>query len=95
MVRTAGMNYTCSPHHTIGNRISDMQLRDGTRLSADKTYKVAGWATTGSASSGENIWDLVARYLRDKKTVHLDRIEVPRLKGVKTNPGLADYLGES
>ena len=37
-----------------------MTLDDGTKIDADKTYVVAGWATVGSQSPGEPIWDTVA-----------------------------------
>ena len=54
---------------------------------------VAGWATVGTQAPGEPIWDTVATYLRDVKTVKLDRLDTPRLKNVRGNPGIADYAG--
>jgi sulfur-oxidizing protein SoxB len=93
MVRVGGLDYVCDPNETMGNRITDMQLNDGTRIEADKTYVVAGWATVGSQSPGEPIWDTVATYLRDAKTVKIGRLNTPKLKGVKGNPGIADYPG--
>ncbi len=91
MVRVGGLDYVCDPTQTIGSRISEMQLNDGTKIDADKTYVVAGWATVGSQSPGEPIWETVAEYLRDVKTVKIDRLNSPKLKGVKGNPGIADY----
>ena len=91
MVRVGGLDYVCEPGATMGNRITDMQLNDGTRIEADKQYVVAGWATVGSQSPGEPIWDTVATYLRDIKTVKIGRLNTPKLKGVKGNPGIADY----
>ena len=91
MVRVGGLDYVCDPNQTIGKRITDMQLDDGTKIEADKSYVVAGWATVGSQSPGEPIWDTVATYLRDVKTVKIERLNTPKLKGVKGNPGLADY----
>ncbi len=91
MVRVGGLDYVCDPLETIGNRISDMQLNDGTKIEADKTYVVAGWATVGSQAPGEPIWNTVAKYLRDVKTVKIERLNTPKLKGVAGNPGLADY----
>jgi S-sulfosulfanyl-L-cysteine sulfohydrolase len=91
MVRVGGLDYVCDPNATIGNRITDMQLNDGTKIEADKTYVVAGWATVGSQSPGEPIWDTVATYLRDMKTVKIKKLNTPKLKGVAGNPGLADY----
>ncbi len=91
MVRVGGLDYVCDPLESIGNRISDMQLNDGTKIEADKSYVVAGWATVGSQAPGEPIWETVATYLRDVKTVKIERLNTPKLKGVAGNPGLADY----
>jgi len=38
---------------------------------------------------GEPIWDVVAKYLRDKKFIAPRRLNVPRLEGIAGNPGLA------
>ncbi|MEA3640311.1 MAG: thiosulfohydrolase SoxB [Lamprobacter sp.] len=94
MVRVGGLDYVCDPTAGMGNRITEMQLDDGTKIEADKTYVVAGWATVGSQSPGEPIWETVATYLRDVKTVKLEKLNTPKLKNVKGNPGIADYDGE-
>ncbi len=94
MVRTGGVNYTCEPGAAMGARISEMKLRDGRSIDSEKSYKVAGWATVASQSPGAPVWDLVADYMRDKQTIDLDRFETPVLKGVSTNPGIADYDGD-
>lgn len=91
MVRVGGLNYVCDPAAGIGERIQDMTLDDGTRIDADKSYVVAGWATVGSQSPGEPIWETVATYLRDIKTVKIKRLNTPKLKNVAGNPGIADY----
>jgi sulfur-oxidizing protein SoxB len=91
MVRTGGLNYSCTPKAAMGERIGDLTLASGKAIEADKTYKVAGWATVGSQSDGAPIWEVVADYLRDKKTVQVDKLETPLLKGVAGNPGIADY----
>lgn len=91
MVRVGGLDYVCDPNETIGNRITDMRLNDGTKVEADKKYVVSGWATVGSQSPGAPIWDVVAEYLRDAKTVKIQKLNTPKLKGVAGNPGLADY----
>ncbi len=93
MVRTGGMNYSCTPNAAMGQRIGDMQLANGKPIEAGKTYKVAGWATVGSQSEGAPVWEVVADYLRDKKTVQVNMLETPLLKGVSGNPGIADYAG--
>ncbi len=91
MVRLGGMDYVCDPLQTIGKRISDMTLDDGTKIEADKAYVVAGWATVGSQSPGEPIWDTVATYLRDVKTVKVEKLNTPLLKNATGNPGIAEY----
>ena len=88
MVRVGGLTYACKPAAKIGARISDLRLA-GKPLSADKTYKVAGWASVTEGVSGEPVWDVVARHLRDKKTVRPVRLNRPRLIGVRGNPGIA------
>jgi len=91
MVRVGGLDYVCDPTAAMGERILDMALDDGTKIEPDKTYVVAGWATVGSQSPGEPIWETVATYLRDIKTVKLERLNTPKLKNVAGNPGIADY----
>ncbi|HUW36370.1 MAG TPA: thiosulfohydrolase SoxB [Rhodocyclaceae bacterium] len=88
MVRVAGMSYVCAPNAKMGERIRDMRLH-GKPLEASKTYQVAGWAPVAAGASGEPIWDVVAGYLRDQKTVTPRKLELPRLVGVEHNPGMA------
>jgi sulfur-oxidizing protein SoxB len=91
MVRLGGLDYVCHPAASIGNRILDMRLDDGTKVEANKSYMVSGWATVGSKSPGRPIWEVVADYLRDQKTVRIDKLNTPKLKGVGDNPGIQDY----
>ena len=93
MVRLGGLNYTCDPLAKMGSRISDLTLDSGNMLDSGKHYKVAGWATVGSRSPGPPVWDVVAEYLRDRKTVNVEKINTPKLKNVSNNPGLAAYEG--
>jgi sulfur-oxidizing protein SoxB len=88
MVRVGGMTYACDPNATIGNRIQDMRL-NGKPLEADRKYKVAGWAPVGENASGEPIWEVVARWLRDKKTVTPRQLNMPKLIGMDGNSGTA------
>jgi len=94
MVRVGGLSYSCDPGQEMGKRIEKLSLQDGTPLDADKTYKVAGWATVGSKSPGPPIWDMVAEYLRDRKVIKIDDLETPRLINVAGNKGVADYAGK-
>jgi S-sulfosulfanyl-L-cysteine sulfohydrolase len=89
MVRIGGMDYTCAPAEAMGHRISDMKLNDGRAIEADKTYRVAGWASV-NPQQGKAVGDLLAGYLRQEKTVKVKRSNRVTLKGVAENPGTAD-----
>jgi S-sulfosulfanyl-L-cysteine sulfohydrolase len=91
MVRLGGLDYVCDPTEAIGKRIGDMTLDDGTKIEAEKSYVVAGWATVGAQSPGEPIWETVAKYLRDVKTVKIEKLNTPVLRNVSGNPGVAAY----
>jgi sulfur-oxidizing protein SoxB len=93
MVRSGGLSYRLDPLAAMGRRVSDMTLANGRRMSDSATYKVAGWATVSSQSPGDPVWEVVARYLRAKKSVRIERLESPTLVNVKGNPGIADYRG--
>ncbi len=88
MVRVGGMSYACEPNAKIGARISDMRL-GGKPVQADKVYKVAGWAPVDAGAQGEPIWDVVTRYLRDRRTIPPLELNLPRLIGVDGNGGIA------
>ncbi len=89
MVRLGGLDYVLDVDAEIGQRISGMQLDDGTSIEASKSYKVAGWATVGSQSPGPPVWDVVAEYLRRHETIRIDKLNTPKLKNVAGNPGIA------
>ena len=90
MVRIGGMSYSCAPGARRGARIGDMRIGERP-VEPRKTYKVASWAPVAEdfRDAGEPVWDLLARYLREKKIVRPRKLNVPRLIGVKGNRGLA------
>ena len=88
MVRVGGMTYTCDPAAPNGKRITDMRLA-GKPLDADKRYKVAGWAPVAEGAKGEPVWEVVEKYLKDKKTIKPRAPNLPRLMGMEKNQGLA------
>ena len=91
MVRVGGLTYACDPNAKMGGRISDMTLK-GRPLEASKKYKVAGWAPVSEEArqaGGEPIWDLMAKYLRERKVVKPLALNLPQLKGMQGNPGIA------
>jgi sulfur-oxidizing protein SoxB len=92
MVRVGGMSYQCRPGAAMGQRIQDMRLIDqhgGKPIEAGKKYKVAGWAPVAEGASGEPIWEVVARWLRDKKTIAPRQLNSPKLQGTEGDPGIA------
>jgi S-sulfosulfanyl-L-cysteine sulfohydrolase len=89
MVRIGGMNYACAPNNAAGRRISDMTLDDGRPIEADKTYRVAGWASV-NPQTGKPVSDVVSEYLQANKTLTLKRRNRVTLNGVADNPGFAE-----
>jgi sulfur-oxidizing protein SoxB len=87
MVRIGGLTYTCAPNAPMGNRIRDLALA-GKPIEAEKKYKVAGWAPVGEGVTGEPIWEVVATYLRAKKTIAPPKVNLPRLVGIEGDPGI-------
>jgi sulfur-oxidizing protein SoxB len=88
MVRVGGMQFTCDPRQKIGNRISHMTLK-GRAIEAGRKYKVASWAPVAEGAAGEPVWDIVVKYLRDKKVIRPPKLNRPTLVGVEGNPGIA------
>ncbi|MFN8755650.1 MAG: thiosulfohydrolase SoxB [Burkholderiales bacterium] len=91
MVRVGGLQYSIAPNEKMGSRISNMTL-SGKPIDPNKTYKVAGWAPVAEAArdaGGKPIWDVVAEYLRQKKTVAPVKLNTPKIIGVGKNAGLA------
>ena len=91
MVRVGGLQYALDPSAGAGKRISEMRL-GGKLIDAQATYKVASWAPVSAEAKdlgGEPIWDLMTTYLKDIKTVKASPLNMPLIKGVADNPGMA------
>ncbi|WP_298607687.1 thiosulfohydrolase SoxB [uncultured Thiothrix sp.] len=89
MVRVGGLKFSFDPTAKMGERVSDMELA-GKPLEMSKTYPVAGWASVQEkVPDNKPIWDVVADYLRDKKTISKLELNTPRLKNVEGNAGWA------
>lgn len=88
MVRVGGLSYACEPNASMGRRVSDLRL-EGRLIDPDKMYKVAGWAPVAEGAGGQPVWELVERWLKGKRSIPARAPNVPRLIGVKGNPGLA------
>jgi sulfur-oxidizing protein SoxB len=87
MVRVGGMDYACAPNEAAGKRISDMTLNDGTPVEADKTYRVAGWASV-NPQRGDPVTGVVEHYLKANRSLTIKRANRVTLKGVANNPGI-------
>jgi len=98
MVRVGGMDYTINPTKPLYERITDARLDNGHLIEADKTYKIAGWAQVNNTPDGKLMWDVVREYILAAKSkdnvLRLKKINDPKLVGMNSNPGLADYQGE-
>ncbi|VAX03659.1 Sulfur oxidation protein SoxB [hydrothermal vent metagenome] len=88
MVRVGGLKYSIDPTAKIGKRITDMEL-NGKPLDARKNYRLAGWASI-EKREGTPIWDVVTEYIRAQDTVRIKELNIPKIKGLGKNPGLAE-----
>ena len=87
MVRVGGLTYACAPREPIGSRISDMRL-NGELIDANRSYRVAGWASTAPDVQGEPVWEVVETWLRGRRHVTPIKASVPRLIRVEAEPGI-------
>jgi sulfur-oxidizing protein SoxB len=81
MVRVGGLTYACNIGAKIGARISDLRL-NGKPIGADKTYRVAGWASVSEEARDAGsppIWEIVEPYLRSRKSIKPPQLNLPRL----------------
>jgi sulfur-oxidizing protein SoxB len=91
MVRVGGLRYAIAPDAAMGARITRMELA-GKPIEADQRYKVVGWAPVtedARAAGGEAVWDVVARHLRERRTLAPPTLNLPRIEGIARDPGLA------
>lgn len=89
MVRVGGLKFSFDPTAKMGERVSGLELA-GSALDMTKKYPVAGWASVQeSVPENKQIWEIVADYLRDKKTISKVELNTPKLKNVEGNPGFA------
>ena len=57
-------------------------------LEADKSYKVAGWASV-NPQTGKPVAEVFAKYLRGMTTAQPKKLNRVALKGVANNPGIS------
>jgi sulfur-oxidizing protein SoxB len=88
MVRVGGLRYSIDPTRPRNKRIEAMELK-GKPIDAKKKYVLAAWAGMDENQKGPLIWDVVGNYLRDKKVIAEQRVNLPKLLNVKNNKGVA------
>jgi sulfur-oxidizing protein SoxB len=93
MVRVGGLQYSCNPLGTIGNRIGDLRL-NGKPIDASKKYKVAGWAPVAEeakTAGNKMVWEVVETWLKARGgKVSPRKLNAPKITGGLPNPG---YVG--
>ena len=70
MVRLGGLSYRIAVDAPMGQRISDLvYLATGEALDLERSYTVAGWASTTEGTEGPQIWDVVENHIRAKTRI--------------------------
>jgi sulfur-oxidizing protein SoxB len=85
------MRYAIDPTALVGKRITRMEL-NGKPIEPAKQYTVAGWAPVSEEARDaglEPIWDVTARWLRAQKTIKPRKLNLPKIEGITTDPGMA------
>ena len=83
MVRVGGMSYAIAPGNQMGERITDMRLvSTGEPIDPAKNYVVAGWASVNEGTEGPPIWDVVSKYIQDKKVIDIPENKNIRVVGI-------------
>jgi sulfur-oxidizing protein SoxB len=82
MVRSGGLGYVIDPDKAVGQRISNLtMLSTGQPLDASKEYVVAGWASMNEGIEGPPVWDVVERYVADRRTVRFEPQSAIKIMG--------------
>jgi S-sulfosulfanyl-L-cysteine sulfohydrolase len=67
MVRVGGMHFKCNSEAVFGSRISQMTLKNGRPVAANKRYKTSGWASVQEIATSSPIQDVVVQFLKHKQ----------------------------
>ncbi len=80
MLRTKGIDYTLLPEKGKGMRIADVIIGNHP-LEPERKYRMAGWGVDlGDEASGDaRVQDVLANYLRQKRTVSIEKTFRPTL----------------
>ncbi len=81
MVRVGGLGFTIDVEQPIGRRISELTfLKTGAPIDPERRYVVAGWASVNEGTEGPPVWELVARYIEERKEIAVPRAGLVRVK---------------
>ena len=70
MVRVGGLTYTCYPKKKIGERISNLRITSSDEpLISSKKYVVGGWGSVNPDVEGPAIYNLLEKYITEKKII--------------------------
>ena len=70
MVRVGGLTYTCYPKKKIGERISNLRITSSDEpLISNKKYVVGGWGSVNPDVEGPAIYNLLEKYITEKKII--------------------------
>ena len=70
MVRCGGLGYTVDIGKPMGSRILGLtHLESGMPIEAARDYTVTGWASVNEGTEGPPVWELVEKYVADRKVV--------------------------
>ena len=86
MVRVGGMSYSCTPGDRRSAPASATCACAGGGSKRTRRTRWRAWAPVADGAAGEPIWEVLARYLRDKKVVKPGRLGLPRLIGTDGQP---------
>ena len=77
------MGYSIDIGKPIGQRISDMTLlKTGEAIDPARNYIVSGWASVNEDTVGPPVYDVVAKYITDKKVIRLDENRGIKVRGI-------------
>ena len=83
MVRVGGLSYTCNPKNSIGERISNLaMLSTGEYIDPSKKYIVGGWGSINPDVEGPAVFDLLEKYISEKKLIKPNFKNTVEIKGM-------------
>ena len=83
MVRVGGLSYACSPKNSIGERISNLAMvSSGEYIDPSKKYIVGGWGSINPDVEGPAVYDLLEKYISEKKLIKPNFKNTVEIKGI-------------